>query len=46
MGPTGCPETSVKITTTRCVIRHHSGILTTANVRITVTMRRVRVTTV
>jgi K+-sensing histidine kinase KdpD len=46
LGPIGCPETSVKITTIRCVISQQSKFLTTATVRITVTMRRVRVTIV
>jgi len=46
MGPIGCPKTSVKITTIRCVIFQQSGVLMTATVRIAVTMWRVRVTTV
>jgi hypothetical protein len=46
MRPIDCPKTSVKSTTIRCVISQQSGFLTTATVRITVTMRRIGVTTV
>jgi hypothetical protein len=31
MGPIGCPETSVKTTTTRCVITKTSAVLSLAD---------------